>query len=651
MTLTVRSSSLTGATTAARALTHAEMDANWAHVIESSNQNFTPSGSGAVARTVAAKLQERVSVLDFIPVSLHAGIVAGTNSTGLQDYIQAALDAHDHVHFPAGTYLLSGTLVELELADNHHLSGDGMEVSIIKQGSNVTGSTGSIYANGGSSSTYIDGLHIHDLCLDGMVATRSFSEFQHLCSLNGVKDALIERVKFLGYRGDGLYVGSGITGGDERHNVNVTVRDCVFDGVNSDNRNGISVIDGDGIHILRNTFRNTTKSTMPGPIDVEPDSGNTFAVIRNITIEANRIESFSGGLAIGVYLAAVTTTEPMFGIKIKNNYIAGATKSIAQAILVETNETISSSTKPMGIEITGNEIHDSGDVSMFPFILKYVRDVRVAGNTFKLGTSAVVGEETDASVSIYDAVIENNHFYRNGNSNGCLSVYSVDNLRLEGNTFEAPNDGAGDEAISFTANGVTCASSNVRLLNNTFIKGTSQTKQVTVSNHTLSTSTNADYGNRNVGGSLSTDFTADYKFSGFYQTGTWTPVVAGSSTAGTQTYTVQQGAYTRVGRAITVTCTVTLSAVDGGIAGAVLITGLPVASANVSNQNYTVGLRASNVDLSTGYTWMTGLLIPNSSQILVRECGDDVADQTLPVAGLNATSQFSFTLTYFTADA
>lgn len=39
MTLTVRSASVTGATTAARALTHAEMDANWDHVA-----NFTPSG-------------------------------------------------------------------------------------------------------------------------------------------------------------------------------------------------------------------------------------------------------------------------------------------------------------------------------------------------------------------------------------------------------------------------------------------------------------------------------------------------------------------------------------------------------------------------------------------------------------------------------
>jgi hypothetical protein len=59
MTLTVRSASVTGATTASRSLTHAEMDANWAHVIDSANHSFTQSGSGLTTSwTVATKLQE-----------------------------------------------------------------------------------------------------------------------------------------------------------------------------------------------------------------------------------------------------------------------------------------------------------------------------------------------------------------------------------------------------------------------------------------------------------------------------------------------------------------------------------------------------------------------------------------------------------------
>jgi hypothetical protein len=106
MTLTVRSSSLTGATTAARALTHAEMDANWAHVIESSNQNFTPSGSGAVARAVQEALRD-------IHYNVKGYGAVGDGTTDDTDAIQAAFDAASAgqiVYFPLGTYLVSDSL-------------------------------------------------------------------------------------------------------------------------------------------------------------------------------------------------------------------------------------------------------------------------------------------------------------------------------------------------------------------------------------------------------------------------------------------------------------------------------------------------------------------------------------------------------------
>jgi lysophospholipase L1-like esterase len=72
MTLTVRSASVTGATTASRALTHAEIDANWAHFVSRDAEiqaslaastgaalvGFTQSGSGLSATTVSAQLQK-----------------------------------------------------------------------------------------------------------------------------------------------------------------------------------------------------------------------------------------------------------------------------------------------------------------------------------------------------------------------------------------------------------------------------------------------------------------------------------------------------------------------------------------------------------------------------------------------------------------
>lgn len=77
----------------------------------------TRSESGAVERTVISILRENLKVLDFIPVNLHAGILAGTNVTNLHTYINnaiAALNASSaytkRLIFPAGTYLIGGKL-------------------------------------------------------------------------------------------------------------------------------------------------------------------------------------------------------------------------------------------------------------------------------------------------------------------------------------------------------------------------------------------------------------------------------------------------------------------------------------------------------------------------------------------------------------
>jgi hypothetical protein len=138
MTLTVRSASVTGATTAARALTHAEMDANWAHVIESSNQNFTPSGSGAVASSVQDIIRRfSVNVFNFIPLAEWSAIIAGTSTTDVSSYIQAALDAHPGrwIYFPNGTYVIS-TALTIDDGDGTILIGEGVK-SIIKKVGNI----------------------------------------------------------------------------------------------------------------------------------------------------------------------------------------------------------------------------------------------------------------------------------------------------------------------------------------------------------------------------------------------------------------------------------------------------------------------------------------------------------------------------------
>lgn len=79
-----------------------------ATIADAANVQFTPSGTGAQSRAVSDKLQEWVSLLDFIPESLHASIRAGTNTTDLATYIDAAIAAASTVLVPPGTYLTSG---------------------------------------------------------------------------------------------------------------------------------------------------------------------------------------------------------------------------------------------------------------------------------------------------------------------------------------------------------------------------------------------------------------------------------------------------------------------------------------------------------------------------------------------------------------
>jgi hypothetical protein len=93
---------------------------------------FTQTGTGAVQRTVESKLQDVVSVLDFIPQSEHAAIRAGTSTYDCTADIQAALNAGGKIYLPKGTYLVTNTL-QLTTTDiagkRPELLGDGGNTS------------------------------------------------------------------------------------------------------------------------------------------------------------------------------------------------------------------------------------------------------------------------------------------------------------------------------------------------------------------------------------------------------------------------------------------------------------------------------------------------------------------------------------------
>lgn len=70
---------------------------------------FLQSGTDALVRSWQDKAADWISVMDFIPESLHAGIRDGSNVTALQTYIQAAVTAASGktLYFPPGVYLVT----------------------------------------------------------------------------------------------------------------------------------------------------------------------------------------------------------------------------------------------------------------------------------------------------------------------------------------------------------------------------------------------------------------------------------------------------------------------------------------------------------------------------------------------------------------
>lgn len=122
--------------------------------LESANVIFTPTGSGAVATSVNGWLNQWVSVFNFIPTAEWAAIRAGTSTTDVTSYIQAAHDSitvRGTVDFPSGKYKCNGGLTlnaskvrfdlrEAEL-DFSGLSSAGTGITVTGNGS------GTAYAN------------------------------------------------------------------------------------------------------------------------------------------------------------------------------------------------------------------------------------------------------------------------------------------------------------------------------------------------------------------------------------------------------------------------------------------------------------------------------------------------------------------------
>jgi len=550
----------------------------------SSRITYTQGGTGATSRTVTSKLQESVSVKDFGAV--------GDGSTDDTTAIQNAINAGSYVYFPPGTYSVSN----VTLTSNSYLYGAGFS-SIIKQ--RTSGTFAMISADSGSSSlsSNLTGIVLRDLQLRGTVDTDGFSQFIYLLGLNGVTDAVIERVYFNGFRGDGFYLGSSYTAGVERHNQKVTVRSCVFDGINKQNRNCISVIDCDGLLVDDCEFRNSTSSTMPGAIDLEPNA-NSWAVIKNILIRANRFYNIGGNVAVvSLAVPSAVTAAPTNIVIEDNDFISYA--GTGGFMNFNTNRTPSSSSTKNDIRVVGNNCI-SGNAAFF---LYDGNRVTFRDNYFQDCTGPGYIGNTGGTNSVYDLEFVNNRMVRCGSAGAGigLAVYTVTLAHFQSNKFI--DCGTGSAGSSIAIDFVSGTSSNVRFDDNEFLSPTSKTL-VAIQKEagaTFTASTNRFVGNTT--GSLTNGFAAEE--SDVIETA-YTCVITGGTTAGTGTYTVQYAYWKRLGKQVSFRIKLVVSA--GHTGTGIIQIGLPtLAKTAPNNEETAVPINLSGVSSTGG---QIGLINP-----------------------------------------
>lgn len=504
--------------------------------------------------------------------------------------LEAASDYEaSEIRFPPGTFRISySTAPTTNLLQDTAVVG-ARWLTVIKPVSSEDRAC--FGCDSGSSVAFMRGIRLSGITFMGSEATPTFSEQKHLVSLNGTDGVIIEDCIFVGWRGDAVYIGSADTAGVERHNKNVVIRRNVFDGVNRENRQGISFLDVDGAWVYDNVFQNCSKTTMPGPVDFEPNSV-TYAVIKNIWVQRNKFLNCGGNAGhVSVIIPAAVAVDPV-NINITDNVSEGSIQVAGGGFVYLSfiGRPVSNVSVNHAITIHANVVLNS---TGSPFYLWNVKGANLRGNTYTdVQSIARVGL---AGLTARDIRIEDT-FIRSGSANAaCISVAGdVSGLDMSGSIFDDCCSGlAGSTAVQFASG----TSENVVIEGVTIVSPTGKTLTSFVKEvaHTFNPSTNRYFNNNRVSFGPGT-------FEAHYSDEIWTiytPMVEGATAPGTGTYTFQFGRYRRSGKNVTFAAKATLTSHTS--AGNLIELGLPtIASAATLNAETPISISLDGVATTGG---------------------------------------------------
>lgn len=156
---------------------------------------------------------------------------------------------------------------------------------------------------------------------------------------------------------------------------------------------------------------------------------------------------------------------------------------------------------------------------------------------------------------------------------------------LSNKTLRAVDGAASAPSISFgsdTDTGLFSAGANLLGIG----AGGSEIGRVTTNGLLLFTTTDNATDRIQISGSLIATsgirFNTADNYLANYKEGSWTPVLVGSTTPGSHTYSTQTGSYVRIGKICFARFSFTVSSKDAAMSGSIRITGLPFAAASTS---------------------------------------------------------------------
>ncbi|MDZ4307433.1 right-handed parallel beta-helix repeat-containing protein [Allopontixanthobacter sp.] len=313
-----------------------------------------------------------------------------------------------HIHLPGGggsardgTYRIGMDAVRQGsgLPSGTRITGDGAD-TIVRPAAASQGCVFDVLAS--NAREPVRDIAFEDFAVIGWVAEDLFNEPTHLFRINGLRGAVFRNLSVSGFQGDGIYLGSGLRLGDERHNSLVEIANCRFDGLNGNNRNAISVIDCDSFTLTDCSARRVTRSGdgtgripqtpaerrnprfglgMPGALTFEPDRVGRFPVIRDVRVQGWSVED-CGGAAVALNLRENDSLDrPHSAIALTN--IAATRCRIGIAGHGYSGDKALTQAVPYGIAVEGFAARDCA----IPFQFDGLVDASLAGTANNCGTA------------------------------------------------------------------------------------------------------------------------------------------------------------------------------------------------------------------------------------------------------------------------